>query len=112
MLSRKPIFCTVLFVSCAALVQAMPNVTCAATHECRPTASIMTVMPVYSSSVSLLDEALTGRPIQFLDRPSMRPAEFPSFAISNDDMKSNLLTSSASLEGFLAAESDRDLGMF
>eukprot|EP00291_Cryptomonas_curvata_P021865 CAMPEP_0172158348 /NCGR_PEP_ID=MMETSP1050-20130122/4322_1 /TAXON_ID=233186 /ORGANISM="Cryptomonas curvata, Strain CCAP979/52" /LENGTH=72 /DNA_ID=CAMNT_0012827729 /DNA_START=135 /DNA_END=353 /DNA_ORIENTATION=+ len=72
----------------------------------------MTVIPIFTSSSSMLDEALTSRPLQFLDRPSMRPAEFPSFATSKEEMKSNLLTSSASVEGFLSAESNVELGMF
>ena len=112
MLSSANSIVCILFVSCLALVQAMPNVTCAATHECAQIPSIMTVIPIFTSSTSMLDEALTSRPLHFLDRPSMRPAEFPSFAASNDGMKNNLLTSSASVEGFLSSESNLDLGMF
>ncbi len=108
---RSYVLCLFL-VSCAVSLQAMPNVTCAATHECHPVASIMTVVPVFSSSSSLLDEAVLGRPLRFLDSPLMRPAEFPSFANSIDDVNPNLLTSAASVEGFLTRETDSDLGMF
>ena len=67
-------------------------------------------MPVFSSSSSLLDEVLVVVPLR--DNPSMRPAEFPRYGTFKDKINSNLLTSSASVDGFLAAESYGDLGMF
>ncbi len=71
----------------------------------------MTVMPVYSSASSMLDEALVGRPLRFLDSPSMRAADFPNFS-SSDDLHLSSLTSPTSVEGFLATDSQADLGMF
>jgi hypothetical protein len=97
---------------CSVSAAELHNTTCAAAHECEAKASIMTVMPVYSSASSMLDEALVGRPLRFLDSPSMRAADFPNFSSSSNDLHLSSLTSATSLEGFLTTDSQADLGMF
>mmetsp|Transcript_30921 Transcript_30921/g.64843 ORF Transcript_30921/g.64843 Transcript_30921/m.64843 type:complete len:113 (-) Transcript_30921:149-487(-) len=112
MTSTRLFIMTMALACCSVSATELHNTTCAAAHECEAKGSIMTVMPVYSSASSMLDEALVGRPRRFLDSPSMRAAEFPNFSSSNDDLHLSSLTSTTSVEGFLTTDSQADLGMF
>ena len=112
MLNTRILVLAIALASYSASATELHNVTCAAMHECESKASIMTVMPVYSSTSSMLDEALVGRPLRFLDSPSMRSADFPIFSSSSDDLHLSSLTSTASVEGFLATDAQAELGMF
>jgi hypothetical protein len=91
---------------------ALPNATCAASHECEAKASILTVTPVFSSVVSPLDEALVASSLRFMDSPMMRPAQFPVFSSSTDEKNLASLLSTESVEGYLSSDSQTELGMF
>jgi hypothetical protein len=97
---------------CLELSLANPNATCAASHDCDAKGSILTVTPVFSSVTSLLDEALVGGGLRFMDSPSMRPAEFPVFIPAIEHKGMTTLLSTESFEGYLSAESESELGMF
>ena len=96
----------------ASTVLAHENATCAASHECTPKSTIMTISPVYTSSVSFLDEAIVGGAFRSTDSPSMRSASFPTYSLPNEPSNSFSVISGEIFDGSLSVDSQSELGMF
>ena len=95
----------------ASTVLAHENTTCAASHECTPKSTIMTISPVFTSSVSFLDDAIVGGAFRSADIPSMRSASFPTYSLPNEP-KSFSVISGEIFDGSLSVDSQSELGMF
>ncbi len=73
----------------------------------------MTVSPVFSASLSPLDEVMLSA-FGLSDSPSMQPAQFPVFHPAKEQMVTvdSSLLSTDSFAAYLPTESEGELGMF
>ena len=111
-MSKFFVLATLLTLSVFDASVALENITCAASHECHSRPSILMVSPVFSSSLSLLDEAIVGGAFPRSESPIMRTADFPIFSHANEQIILSPVLSSKSFEGFLSVDSHNELGMF
>jgi hypothetical protein len=104
---------TLCLIYLFAFSSASPNTTCAASGECRQEPSLLTVSPVFSASLSPLDEAMLSA-FGSSDSPSMQPAQFPVFYPAKE--QTVIVTSSVlspdSFVAYLSTGLESELGMF